>query len=190
MTGATYWGTYEWLTLGALVLGPVLAVGMNLWHESRRCIRDRQLQVARMLLSTRHLVSDPAYSTAINLIPVEFRDQKSVMEAWKQYIEAVRYQPTPENSNEAHRITTAKQTRLIFEVTKHLGFNLSESEIGTSGYVAGGYVERDGILIAGYRAWPEIAAALKEQNVLSRQIISQATVASRIDALPVPLNSE
>ena len=67
-----YWGLqiYEWLTLAAILIGPIVAVIITLATEARRRTREQQTQTLRMLLSTRHLPSDPAYSTAINMIPI------------------------------------------------------------------------------------------------------------------------
>ncbi len=81
------------LTIVAIVAGPLAAVLITLLVERRRKARETQLHVLRMLISTRHLPSDPTYATAINLVPVEFNRHSAVMGAWNTYIEAVRYQP-------------------------------------------------------------------------------------------------
>ncbi|MGO9994125.1 MAG: DUF6680 family protein [Steroidobacteraceae bacterium] len=57
----------DWLTLIAIVLGPISAVCITLWIEHRRRLRERRLYVTRMLLMTRHLPADPQYNAAINL---------------------------------------------------------------------------------------------------------------------------
>jgi hypothetical protein len=155
---------YEWLTLGGIVLGPIVAVALTLWIEGRRRKRDQQIQLMRMLLTTRHLPSDAAYTIAINTIPIEFNRSSKVMAAWQIYIEAVRYHPSPENAEAQFKDTVAKQTKLIFEIMRELGFKLAETDIQNSAYAAGGFIERDNIMINGWRAWPRIAEALEFQN--------------------------
>lgn len=155
---------YEWLTLVGIIAGPIAAVAITLWVESRRRDREQQIQVMRMLLNTRHTPADPAYSVAINLVPVEFNKKPKIMAAWQAYIDTVRYTPAPENEGTHLGITVAKQTTLIFEIMKTLGFNLSESDIQTSAYVSKGWVERDDINIAAMRSWPRIADALEFQT--------------------------
>lgn len=164
----TYFGLklYELLTLIGIVIGPIVAVAITLWVEARRRDRDRQIQLMRMLLTTRHLPGDPAYTVAINTIPIEFNKSKAVMLAWQVYIEAVRYKPSPENAESQLKDLLIKQTKLIFEIMRELGFNLSETDIQNSAYAAGGFIERDNIMLDGFRAWPRIATALELNNQL------------------------
>ena len=161
-----YWGLKfsEWLTLLGIVTGPIVAVVITLWVDGRRRARDQKSQVMRLLLNTRHLPSDPSYTIAINSIPVEFNKDKKVMAAWHVYIDAVRYKASPENTDVALADLRAKQTKLIFEVMKSLGYALAETDIQNSAYAAGGYVDRENIFIDAWRAWPRIAAALEFQN--------------------------
>jgi hypothetical protein len=69
----------DWLTLAAILLGPIVAVAITLWIEGRRRQRDTRMIVLRQLMATRHLPGDPMYSAAVNLIPVEFNDEAEVM---------------------------------------------------------------------------------------------------------------
>lgn len=173
-----YWGLKfsDWVTVAGLIIGPLVAVALTLWVEGRRKRREQRVQVVRMLLATRHLPSDAAYSVAINLVPVEFNGSKNVMSAWRSYIEQVRYTPSPENKAEHSKIVAAKQTTLIFEMLRMMGFKLSETDIQTSAYAADGFVQRDNILIASQLAMPEIAATLKRQLDLMTAPVAPTTV--------------
>ncbi|GAO38353.1 hypothetical protein SCH01S_14_00170 [Sphingomonas changbaiensis NBRC 104936] len=167
-TETLYWGMKfgEWVTFWGLVLGPVIAVAITLLVERRRRQHEQRTQVLRMLLATRHLPGDATYSVAINLIPVEFNDSKTVMSAWQSYIEQVRFTPTEDNKQEHQKLVFSKQTKLIFEVMRANGFKLSETDIQTSAYAAEGYIQRDNILIASQLAMPEIANILRLQTQL------------------------
>lgn len=160
-----YWGLKfsDWISLSGLICGPIVAVALTLWIDGRRKRREQRIQIMRMLLTTRHLPGDATYSVAINLIPIEFNDRKSVMAAWNSYIEAVRYIPSPENRSGHDKIMSAKQTKLIFEMMKAIGFKLSETDIQTSAYAADGFIKRDNILLESQLAMPEIAKALNRQ---------------------------
>lgn len=152
---------YELLTLIGIFLGPLIAVGITLWTESRRQKREGQIQVMRMLLNTRHLVGDPMYSVAINLVPVEFNSSKNVVQAWKEYIDSARYKPSDENVQQHAQLLLAKQTTLIFRVMQSLGFQLSESDIQTNRYASNALIERDALYLDSLRAMREIANSLK-----------------------------
>jgi hypothetical protein len=164
----TYWSlkVSEWITLAGIVIGPIIAVGITLWIEARRRRRDQKTQTMRMLLNTRHLAGDPAYTIAINMIPVEFNKERRVMAAWRTYIEAVRYKPSPENADAHLKEVLSKQTKLIYEVMQHLGYELPETDIQSSAYAAGVYIERDNLNISAARAWIRIADALEAQTRL------------------------
>ena len=86
-----YWGLkiYEWLTLVAIVVGPMLAVAVTIWSADRNKVKEQRLQVLRMLIATHHLPSDPGYQVAINLIPVEFRGCPAVLSAHREFIDSV-----------------------------------------------------------------------------------------------------
>ena len=57
-----------------------------------------------------------------------------------------------------------KQTHLIFLIMKKLGYDLSEVDIQSTPYAAGGFIERDSLFLRGWEAWPRIAQALEAQN--------------------------
>ena len=155
---------YELLTIVAIILGPIMAVGITVGTETRKRLKEQQTQTLRTLLSTRHLPSDPAYSTAINLIPVDFNSVKSVITAWTAYIEKIRVAPV-QGSEVAHeREILNKQTRLIFAMTQHLGYALAESEIDISAYAAQGFINRDNLHLEALASWPRIASTLEAQT--------------------------
>ena len=155
---------YELLTLLAIMIGPIVAVGITVATESRRHLKNQQTQTLRTLLSTRHLPSDPAYSTAINLIPVDFNGVGPVMYAWQAYIEKIRFTPN-QGAEVAHeKEIVNKQTKLIFSMMQHLGYKLAESDIDISAYAAQGFVTRDNMNLEAMAAWPRIATALEAQT--------------------------
>ncbi|HEU4819725.1 MAG TPA: DUF6680 family protein [Qipengyuania sp.] len=152
--------TAEIINLAAIVVGPIFAVLISVWLSNRKQERDQKIIVLRMLLSTRHLPADPGFSVAINLIPVEFGDSKPVMAAYKDFIQAVQ---NPANSSPdlpALQSSATKTTKLIFEIARHLGFDIRETDIQHAGYAAAGWIERDNILLDSQRAMTRTANAL------------------------------
>ena len=178
---------YELLTLLGIVIGPIAAVLITLWADARRRDRDQRTQVVRMLLNTRRLPADPVYSVAINLIPVEFQRHRKVMVAWRAYIEAVRYRPTPENRETHEKRVNGKQTALLFQMMRSLGINVTETDLEADGYVSEGFVWRDNLYLDSLTAARETADALKRQNELTERLVNGAAVQS---AAPHGLSSE
>jgi hypothetical protein len=164
--------TNEWLTLAAIIIGPISAVGITLWIDKTRRVRERQLYIMRMLLTTRHMPADAQYNAAINLIPAEFNDQDEVMALWRKYCVVVRERPDEQSRADHKRRTEVAQSAMIFQVMKSLGLkNLSEGDIQTEAYVSQGFIDRDNFYINSLRAMPEIAATLKRQSELTQTIV-------------------
>jgi len=161
----------DWLTLLAIVLGPVIAVSITLWIEHRRRSRERGLQIMRMLLSTRHMPANPQYNAAINLIPAEFNAEREIMDAWRNYNALVREHPRPELADDHQRRVTAAQSTLIYRVMLSVGLKLSEADIQTQAYISQGFVDRDNLYVKSLAALPELAEALKTQVGLTQRIV-------------------
>ncbi len=123
----------------------------------------------RMIMNTRHMPSDSNYNIAINLIPIEFNDNKNVMEAWRGYIEQVRYKPSEAKKNEHEQMMLAKQTTMIYQMLHSLGFKLSETDIQTSAYASEGSIFRDGMYLESLHAQTRIAKTLEEQFAYVRE---------------------
>ena len=168
MTEALYWGLKfgELITTIGLILGPVVAVGLTLWIESRRRVREQQLTLLRMLIATHHLPSDPSYQIAINLIPIEFRGRQAVMTAHKEFIESVARQPDGVNDEKIFRDWGVKSVRLVHEVAKALKYDLRETDLQTAPYSSKGWADRDAILLDSQRAMRDIANMLMLQSRL------------------------
>ena len=154
----------EFYTLLGIVLGPIIAVAINLIFEARRKLTDLRSQTMRMLVSTRHLAADPAYTTAINMIPIDFNSNSKVMAAWHSYMDSIRYPAPPGSESEKYEDMRSKQTKLIFEILKCLGYKLSETDIQATAYAADGFIRRDNLMLDSWRAWSRIADALEFQN--------------------------
>ncbi len=163
---------YEWLTLVGIVLGPILAVLISLWLEGRRRDRDQKIIILRLLLTTRHLVGDPSYSAAINLIPIEFAGNRSVQTAYREFIEAAHADITDENRQKVAERAAVKQTKLIYAIAKSMKFNIAETDIQTTAYAAEGWIARDNLGLDSQKAMRDIATQL----MLQSRIISGAVL--------------
>jgi hypothetical protein len=158
--------TEAWLTLVALVTGPVVAVLITLYVDGRRKVREARVGVLRALISTRHLPGDPIFSAAINLVPVEFNNDRGVMTAWNAFIAAWQVIVPDDAAEKNEELIRARLTSLIFKIMLALGFKLPETEIQTSAFSTPGMIARDALYLDYLRATREIADALKEQTRL------------------------
>lgn len=164
--------------IGAILI-PIVAVLTTLIYQERQQARKDRIQLLRMLLATRHMPSDPAYSTAINLVRVEFNKVPAVISAWEKLMEAVQHRSTPENRAAHDQTINKTQTKLISAIMKSLNLNHSEADLQTDAYAAIGFTDRDALYQDSLRAQRDHANAMREvANVLSLQtklLTDQAT---------------
>jgi hypothetical protein len=76
-----------WLTLAAILAGPMSVFWLQRWREKARDIRSRKMWVFRELMVTRGARLSQRHVEALNSIEVEFYDHRKVLEAWKKYFD-------------------------------------------------------------------------------------------------------
>lgn len=172
---------YEWLTLVAIVLGPIIAVALTLIMEARRQSRQQRLEIFRAIMTTRHLPGDARYSSSINLIPVEFNRSRAVLDAYNAYIEETRFKAQPEEQSKKERLLASKQTKLISEMSRDLGFKLREADLEVQAYAAEGFIQRDNMVLDALSAIREVSEVLKLQTriMMGEQILPPAAQPSQ-----------
>ncbi len=76
--------------IGAVILGPILAVQAQKWVEALKQKKERKLSVFKTLMATRGTVVSPHHVEALNVIDLEFSEkkpkEKAVLEKWKIYL--------------------------------------------------------------------------------------------------------
>lgn len=165
----------SWLTLVGIILSPIIAVLITLWVEGRRRDREGKMVVVRTLMATRHLPSDPNYSTAINLLRVEFADCPQVMEAYREYHRNIRRERPSSDQGVAllDQDILTSQTKLLSAVMMAVGMKVSEADLAVEAYAAGGFIARDNLYIASLAAQPRIADALERSVQQSALLLRQ-----------------
>jgi hypothetical protein len=161
--------TADWINVAAIILSPIIAVGITLWIGDRGKRQDSKLAVLRILLTTRDLPSDPSYQFAVKLIPVEFNDCVAVLSAHREFLEAANVNPDKKSDEEARKIaehTYLKLVRLLFEMSKASGLKIRETDIQTGNFGTRGFFNRDALLQDSQRAMRDVANILWTQTRL------------------------
>lgn len=161
--------TSDWITIAAIIIGPIVAVGITLWIEGRRKKQDAKLITLRLLLSSRDFPSDPSYQVAIKLVPVEFNDCPTVLSAHREFLEAANVDTETMSDEQVRRTsenTSVKLTRLLFEMSKASGLSLRETDIQTGGFGSRGFYYRDNLLQDSQKAMRDVANILWMQTRL------------------------
>ena len=132
-------GNFDWtdaFTLLAIVLGPILAVGVGRHLEWKREEHEKKLSILRKLMQTRGRRIDPIHVAALNLIELEFYGKTPVLEALKKYIEHLS-SPLPAESEHQRYFEQRADLflTLLANISKEVGYQFDKKELERSTYV-------------------------------------------------------
>ena len=139
----------EWLTVVAIIIGPILAVQTQKFIERRGAERQRKLQIFKSLMATRGAVLSPVHVEALNLIDVEFSQKKSgdkrVLNSWALYRDHLTGGVDEGRAAEWNEKAREYLTRLLYEMGQSLGYGFDEVHIKRGAYVpqAHGFMEEE-----------------------------------------------
>ena len=134
-----------WLTIAAIILGPVLAFAIQHWRDQLRDARERKRKVFHQLLMTFKAPMAPVHVDAINSIPLEFHSDATVNRAWRLYTSHL-------NNNamlKGNPVSWGERkfqllTDLVFEMGKSLGYeHIDKATLQDNIYVPQGYEDRE-----------------------------------------------
>jgi hypothetical protein len=131
----------------ATFAGPVAAVGVSLWREHRRDIRQLRFNVFRMLMATRRLSISLGQVEAINTVEVAFHGVPQVEKAHHDYITHLNNRiPDSATDDVVHQWENRRQDLLavlISKIAKSLKIAKGEIDIRSGGYAPEGWAVRD-----------------------------------------------
>lgn len=132
-----------WLTIIAIVLGPLLAIVVQRWRDSRRERIARQQVIYKQLLLTLKVPMNPRHVDALNSIPLEFYRDSKVMEAWRLYTSHLGDTAMLRNANQ--RWGEKKFELLVdlaYEIGRMLGYtHIDKATLKDNLYVPQGYAD-------------------------------------------------
>jgi hypothetical protein len=126
----------DWLTLLAIVVGPILAIAGQLWYQRRKERRDAKLGVFRVLMNLRNAQLSADFVKALNLIDLVFYKDKGVRERWSILWEFLNNKenfnlPRASEIIEKQRDLTAQ---LLSTMARELGFEFDITVLKNGAY--------------------------------------------------------
>ena len=112
------------LTIIAILLSPVIAliIGQKIVESRRK--KDRKEEVLRKLISYRHIVHSDEFLSALNSVPIIFREDEKIKKLHKYYF-------LSNKNNALEGVQKANLVALILAVCNDLGYgkNVEYSDI-------------------------------------------------------------
>jgi len=131
----------------ATFFGPVAAVLITRWNDSRAQRRERRLHIFRTLMATRLVAISLDHVMAINLIEVEFDGVRGVIDAWRSYLNHLNAHPGTDASQPLQQAWEERRgdllALLLSRIAAHLGITTGELEIRRGGYAPDAWRQRD-----------------------------------------------
>lgn len=126
----------EWIMIAAILLGPILAVWVTRYHDSRREKQSRQLSVLKSLIKTRQARLDGEHVGALNLIEIEFYGAEEIISAYEKYIAHLSSALPAEAGQELYfRERHDLFVALLHVIGKHLGYKFDKLDLDRRGYM-------------------------------------------------------
>jgi hypothetical protein len=127
----------------AVIIGPIAAIQIQRHLDYKREKLSRKLNIFKTLMSTRETKISLEHVQALNMIDVDFRDDRKVVNAWRSYHDHLHSgDPAKEMSTEK---TNDLFTLMLQEMGIVLGYNFDQVMLKRTAYtpVAHGDLEMD-----------------------------------------------
>lgn len=151
--------SYEFISVSAILLGPILAIIASQVIENLREKRARKMEIFRTLMRTRRTPVVPEHVGALNLIEIEFAKRAKIIDAWKELLRHFADEHTrkpnevnsPTDPHEllderdrkyANRLHNERQSllaKLLHAIARDLGHKAEQLEIFEGGYSPQGW---------------------------------------------------
>ena len=133
------------IMIGAIVIGPIVAVRITENLRHRKDSRERKVHIFRTLMSTRSASLAAMHVEALNLVELEFQvppdASTAVVSAGRLYMNHLNDRQYPSNMWEARRAELLVD--LLFEMSKTLGYNFDKVQIKAGSYYPSAYGETE-----------------------------------------------
>jgi hypothetical protein len=165
---------YELLTLVGIVIGPIVAVVITLITERWRKTHDSQMRLLQALLTTRITPANDQWSMAVNMVPIEFRHHKEVIERWKDYVSQVAIKPSSIDDVESNgRRIVLKQNAMIHAAAVAMKIKITEGDLQDTAYYSKGSTDRDELVLKALSAFPQIAQSTARSAEVAEAILKK-----------------
>ena len=182
MSAVTYWGleVKDWVTVFAVLVGPILAVQAQRIVELIKEKRERRMRIFRSLMSSRAERVSREHVQALNLIDIEFYgrmhfgsrwqspSEKAVTNTWKNY--NAHLNDKSFSSIEAwSKHGDGLFTKMLYEMSQALGYDFDEVQLKRDCYKPEAHVNLENSQLA---VLDGLAKALNNQKSLSVSVVN------------------
>lgn len=128
----------EWLTIIAIIVGPIAAWLLSHFITLSKEERERKMNIFRTLMATRspYLRFRLEHVGVLNTIPVEFDGNEKLLKAWDAYLFEMN---SHDNNEELWRRREERFFDLLYEISKTIGYKHDKEFLKNTTYAPSGY---------------------------------------------------
>lgn len=126
------------LAILATAFSPIIAIQVSRFLDDRNEKRGRQLEVYRILMTTRGYLLSPAHAEALNRITLEFspkiKRELVILQLWEKYLDHL----SPSSPDGSDAWATRRRellVQLLHSMGTYLGYGFSETQIKNQCYL-------------------------------------------------------
>ena len=138
----------DWLIIGAIIIGPILAVQVQKIIENRKEKKERKMRIFKTLMATRATPLSPYHVEALNMIDIEFYDNKKIKDEWKLLLDNfVNYPKDTKADDFKTKLNSCSEkskqllTDLLYEMAKSLGYDFDKVHLMRGAYIPKGHAD-------------------------------------------------
>jgi hypothetical protein len=134
-----------WLTIVAIIVGPLLAFAIQHIRDERREDSRRKRRIFEQLLLTLKAPMSPRHVDALNSIPLEFYSVPAVMQAWREYSSHLNNNAMLKNNRQGWFDRKFELLiGLTYEIGRSLGYDhIDKAALRDNIYVPQGYEDNE-----------------------------------------------
>lgn len=162
----------DWLIIIAIIIAPIAAIQIQKYLENRKEKISRKMHVFKTLMATRATLLSPYHVEALNMIDIEFYDNKKIVEAWELLLDNfANYPKDTKDPNYQSLLNSCSEkskelhTNLLYEMAISLGYNFDKVHLMRGAYI------------------PQAHADIE----LDREFIRRSLVRVFLGELPIPI---
>jgi hypothetical protein len=138
----------EWITIVAIILGPILAVQAQKWIEAAGAKKNQRLIIFKKLMATRATPISPVHVESLNMIDIEFagsnKKNEQVRLRWKEYLDHLNsLEQDPIKQKALLPVWSEKNqdllAELLHDMSKAVGYNFDKVQIRRGIYAPMGH---------------------------------------------------
>jgi hypothetical protein len=173
----------EGLTIFAILAGPAVGAWLTRRLDNRRELQKRKFEIFRSLMRTRGMRINVDHVSALNLVEVEFIENKEIVSAWKTYLANLSEALPPVEEKDKYDAAVKKResllTKLLHGIAKSLKIEIEQLSILEGNYIPQGWVDED---------WENRLIRRSLLDVLSskRAIVIRTDTSSQSSPFPPP----